>query len=67
LDNQKIVIQTCGSHNPEDGYSITMVFNDYHSLTFDGLAKEDLEEIKSCIECLLWVEESELDENKKTV
>lgn len=62
MDNQKTVIQTCGSYRPDDGYSISIVFNDYHSLTFDGLDEEDLKELKSCIECLLWVEEPELDQ-----
>ncbi len=45
-------IQTCGSYDG-DYYTLCLAFSDQHAMTLDGLSKEDLEEIKSCIECLL--------------
>jgi hypothetical protein len=52
-------IQTCGGYNPDDGYSFTIAFRDGPAMTLDGLTKEDLQEIQSCIECLM-LEEPEL-------
>jgi hypothetical protein len=46
-------IQTCGGYNPDDGYSFTIAFGDGPAMTLDGLTKEDLQEIQSCIECLM--------------
>jgi hypothetical protein len=52
-------IQTCGGYNPDDGYSFTIAFGDGPAMTLDGLTKEDLQEIQSCVECLM-LEEPEL-------
>jgi hypothetical protein len=46
-------IQTCGGYNPDDGYSFTIAFGDGPAMTLDGLTKQDLQEIQSCIECLM--------------
>jgi hypothetical protein len=50
---KRFTIQTCGSYNPDDEYSLTAVFNHFHAVTVYGLTKEDLQELQSCIECLL--------------
>lgn len=54
-------IQTCGSFDHiDDIYSLTIAFeHQNHAITLDGLSKEDLEELKSCIDCL--VGEPDLD------
>lgn len=53
-----MTIQTCGSFDEKDNlYSLTIVF-ETHSITFDILTKEDLKELQSCINCLLYTEES---------
>lgn len=57
---KRMKIQTCGSYHPDDGYTLTIAFNHYHTITLDGLTSDDLQEIKSCVDCML-VEESELD------
>lgn len=57
---EKGTIQTCGSYHPDDGYTLTIAFNNYHTMTLDGLTLEDLQEIKSCVDCMM-VTESELD------
>jgi hypothetical protein len=46
-------IQTCGGYNPDDGYSFTIAFGDGPAMTLDGLTKQDLQEIQSCVECLM--------------
>jgi hypothetical protein len=52
-------IQTCGSSNPdEDEYSVTIAF-EKQAITLDGLSKDDMLEIKSCIDCILFEEESD--------
>ena len=52
-------IQTCGSSNPdEDEYSLTIAF-EKQAITLDGLSKDDVLEIKSCIDCILFEEESD--------
>jgi hypothetical protein len=51
-------IQTCGSFNLEDDeYSLTIAF-EKQSITLDGLSKEDMLELQSCINCMLFEEES---------
>lgn len=54
-------IQTCGSFDHvENIYSLTIAFESQnHAITLDGLSKEDMEELKSCIDCM--VEEPDLD------
>ena len=52
-------IQTCGSSNPdEDEYSLTIAF-EKQAITLDGLSKDDVLEIKSCIDCMLFEEEND--------
>jgi hypothetical protein len=52
-------IQTCGSSNPdEDEYSLTIGF-EKQSITLDGLSKDDMLELKSCIDCMLFEEEND--------
>ena len=52
-------IQTCGSCNPdEDEYSLTIAF-EKQAITLDGLSKDDMLEIKSCIDCMLLEEEND--------
>jgi len=52
-------IQTCGSSNPdEDEYSLTIGF-EKQAITLDGLSKDDMLEIQSCVECMLMEEEND--------
>ena len=52
-------IQTCGSSNPEeDEYSLTIAF-EKQAITLDGLSKDDVLELKSCIDCMLFDEEND--------
>jgi hypothetical protein len=52
-------IQTCGSSNPdEDEYSLTIAF-EKQAITLDGLSKDDVLELKSCIDCMLFEEEND--------
>jgi hypothetical protein len=52
-------IQTCGSCNPdEDEYSLTIAF-EKQAITLDGLSKDDMMELKSCIDCMLFEEEND--------
>lgn len=52
-------IQTCGSCNPdEDEYSLTIGF-EKQAITLDGLSKDDMLELKSCIDCMLFEEEND--------
>lgn len=49
-------IQTSGTYDGEF-YALNIAFNDYHVVTLDGLSKEDMEEIKSCVECMIMEDE----------
>ena len=51
-------IQTCGGFDGEV-YNITICFTDPHCITLDGLSKDDVLELKSCIDCILFEEESD--------
>ena len=52
-------IKTCGSSNPdEDEYSLTIGF-EKQAITLDGLSKDDMLELKSCIDCMLFEEEND--------
>ena len=52
-------IQTCGSSNPEeDEYSLTIAF-EKQAITLEGLSKDDVLELKSCIDCMLFEEEND--------
>jgi hypothetical protein len=46
-------IQTCGGYNEDHEYSLSICFNDNYLVTLDGLSKEDMQEIKSCVDCML--------------
>ena len=50
-------IQTCGGFDG-DFYNITVAF-EKQSITLDGLSKDDMLEIKSCIDCMLFEEEND--------
>jgi hypothetical protein len=51
-------IQTCGSCNPdEDEYSLTIAF-EKQSITLDGLSREDMLQLQSCIDCMLMEDEN---------
>ena len=52
-------IQAGGSSTPEeDEYSLTIAF-EKQSITLDGLSKDDMLELKSCIDCMLFEEETD--------
>jgi hypothetical protein len=44
-------IQTCGGMCDGD-YSITVAF-EKHAISLEGLSKEDMLELQSCIDCML--------------
>jgi len=46
------IIQTSGTYNDEF-YTLNISFNDYHVVTLDGLSKEDMLELQSCIDCMI--------------
>lgn len=50
------IIQTCGFYNPDDGYSICIALSDRHTITMDGLSKDDMLDLKSCIDCMIFEE-----------
>ena len=50
-------IQTCGGFDG-DFYNITVAF-EKQAITLDGLSKDDVLEIKSCIDCMLFEEEND--------
>lgn len=52
-------IQTCGSFDGEY-YSLTVAIGERHGMTLDGLSKEDMLELKSCIDCMLIEDEGEI-------
>jgi len=45
-------IQTSGAYDGEC-YTINIAFNDFHVMTLDGLSKEDLFELASCIAAMM--------------
>jgi len=54
-------IQTCGSSNPaEDDFSFSMCFGDGPVMTFEGLTRAQIRDLRDCLDCMLW-EESESD------
>jgi len=50
--NSERRIQTSGTYD-EECYTLNIAFNDYHIVTLDGLSKEDMVELKSCIDCMI--------------
>ena len=54
-----MTIQTTGSFDKtEQFYSLSVCF-DSHSVTLDGLTKDDLKELQSCVNILLEIDESD--------
>jgi hypothetical protein len=52
-----MTIQTTGSFDTnEELYSLSVCFEN-HSITLDGLTKEDLEHLQSCVNILLEINE----------
>ena len=49
-------IQTSGSFDGEF-YTLNISFNDYNVVSLDGLSKEDVEELQSCLNCMLMEDE----------
>ena len=45
-------IQTAGTFDGEY-YSLIIGFHDSHAVTIDGLSKEDMLELRSCVDCML--------------
>lgn len=50
-------IQTTASFDDEF-YSLTICFTNEHCVTLDGLSLEDMNELKSCIDCILMEDEN---------
>lgn len=50
-------IQTSGTYDGEF-YTLNISFNDYHVVTLDGLSKEDMLELQSCIDCMIMEDEN---------
>jgi len=54
-------IQTCGSCDPlTDEFTLSMCFGESPALTFEGLTREQVINLRDCLDCMLW-EESESD------
>jgi hypothetical protein len=49
------IIQTCGGFDGEV-YNITVAF-EKHAVTLDGLSREDMLDLQSCIDCMLMEDE----------
>jgi hypothetical protein len=49
-------IQTCGGMCDGE-YSITVAF-EKHAISLEGLSKEDMLELQSCIDCMLMEDEN---------
>jgi len=45
-------IQTAGTFDGEY-YSLIIAFNDSHAISLDGLSKEDMLQLQSCVDCML--------------
>ena len=45
-------IQTSGSYDGEC-YTSNVAFNDFHVMTLDGLSREDLNELASCVTAMM--------------
>lgn len=55
MDSEKTkpLIQAAGSFDSKDDmYSLIIGF-EHHAITLEGLCKKDMEELKSCIDCML--------------
>lgn len=51
-------IQTTGSHDiVNDEFSFTMCFGDSPALTFDGLMRDQVRDMRDCLDAMLWHEQ----------
>ena len=51
-------IQTTGSHDiVDDEFSFTMCFGDSPTLTFDGLTRDQVRDMRDCLDAMLWHEQ----------
>jgi len=48
--------QVAGTYDGEY-FSVIISMNDTHAISLDGLSKEDMMEIQSCVECMLMDDE----------
>lgn len=52
------MIQTCGSHDSmTDEFTFSMVFGDNPALTFEGLTREQITDLRDCLDSMLWHEQ----------
>ena len=50
-------IQTCGSHDSmTDEFTFSMCFGDAPALTFEGLTREQVVNMRDCLDAMLWHE-----------
>lgn len=51
-------IQTCGSHDSmTDEFTFSMAFGDNPAITFEGLTREQVVNLRDCLDCMLWHEQ----------
>ena len=51
-------IQTTGSHDiVNDEFSFTMCFGDSPALAFDGLTRDQVRDMRDCLDAMLWHEQ----------
>lgn len=66
-------IQTCGSYDEmTDEFTFSMVFGDNPALSFECLTREQVTNMRDCLDCMLWQElDSDygetLDDMRKTI
>jgi succinate dehydrogenase/fumarate reductase flavoprotein subunit len=66
-------IQTCGSHESmTDEFTFSMCFGDGPALTFEGLTRDQVMNMRDCLDAMLWHEqdsdyESVLDDVRATI
>ena len=50
-------IQTCGSFDSlTDEFTFSMCFGDSPALTFEGLTRDQVRNLRDCLDCMLWEE-----------
>lgn len=50
-------IQTCGSYDEmTDEFAFSMAFGDSPALTFEGLTREQVTDLRDCLDSMLWQE-----------
>jgi hypothetical protein len=50
-------IQTCGSRDSlTDEFTLSMCFGESPALTFEGLTREQIVNLRDCLDCMLWDE-----------